>query len=109
MNTADNLDAVFQALAHPDRRRILDIVRQQPGGNVKSVCRHFDVSRIAVLKHLTVLERADLIVSQRDGRDRRLYMNTVPIQMICERWMDEYSALWSGQVTDLKRRAERSR
>ncbi len=108
MMTTDPLDDVFRALAHADRRRVLDILREQPGANVKSICRHFDVSRVAVLKQLTVLERANLVISEREGRERRLYLNPVPIQMIHERWTDEFSSLWAGRVTDLKRRAERA-
>ena len=67
---------------------------------------HFDVSRIAVMKHLRVLEEARLVVSQKDGRTRRLYFNPVPIQLIYERWTTEYSAYWSGGLTQLKYAAE---
>ena len=40
------------------------------------------------------------------GRQRRLYFNPVPIQLIYERWTDEYSALWASHVTALKSRIE---
>lgn len=100
------MDAVFQALAHESRRRMLDIVKDNPGVGVGALAAHFDVSRIAVMKHLAVLEDALLIVSQKDGRTRRLYFNAIPIQMIYERWTDEYSTYWSSQVTAIKRRAE---
>lgn len=101
------MDAVFQALAQESRRRMLDIVRAKPGVPVGALAAEFDVSRIAVMKHLAVLEDAGLVVSRKDGRSRRLYFNAVPIQMIYERWTDEYAAYWSGSLTDLKRRAER--
>jgi predicted transcriptional regulator len=91
----DDLDLVFEALAHRDRRRILDVVRNDPGCCVEDVCRHFTTSRIAVLKHLRVLERADLIVSEKVGRHRKLYLNVVPIQIIHERWTTEFGALWA--------------
>lgn len=100
------MDAVFQALAHESRRQMLDIVKDSPGITVGALASQFDVSRIAVIKHLAVLEQADLLVSEKDGRTRRLYFNAVPIQMIHDRWTTEYSAYWSGNVTKLKHLAE---
>ena len=51
-------DDVFRALANATRRRILDVLREHPGANVNEVCAFFDTSRIAVMKHLRVLEEA---------------------------------------------------
>lgn len=104
----ESMDKVFHALGSASRRKILDVVRNSPGCSVKHVCRHFDVSRVAVMKHLAVLEQADLLVSEKNGRTRSLYFNTVPIQMIYERWTDEYSAYWAGKVTALKYRVEQA-
>lgn len=98
----DDMDLVFEALAHRDRRRMLDLVRNDPGCCVEELCRHFTTSRIAVLKHVRVLERAELIVSEKVGRQRKLYVNVVPIQIIHERWTTEFSALWAGKLTRLK-------
>ena len=100
------MDAVFQALAHESRRRMLDMVKARAGISVGVLASQFDVSRIAVMKHLRVLEQADLIVSEKDGRSRRLYFNAVPIQLIYERWTTEYSAYWSGNLTRIKYLAE---
>ena len=85
---------------------MLDLVMNNPGVSVGVLAGDFDVSRVAVMKHLRVLEEADLIVSQKDGRSRRLYFNAVPIQMIYDRWTSEFSAYWSSSVTRLKYRAE---
>ncbi len=98
----ESMDKVFHALGSANRRKILDIVRNDPGCSVSSVCAHFDVSRIAVMKHLTVLEQAGLLISEKRGRTRSLYFNTVPIQMIYERWSTEFSALWAGKLTAFK-------
>ena len=100
------MDAVFQALAHRDRRRILDIVKESPGCTVGDVSSRFATSRIAVMKHLRVLEEAGLLVSEQDGRRRRLYHNTVPIQMIYDRWTSAYSRYWSSKLTAIKYRVE---
>ncbi len=101
-----NMDAIFQALAHESRRRMLDIVKEEPGIGVGALASDFDVSRIAVMKHIAVLEEAGLIVSEKDGRTRRLYFNAAPIQMIHDRWTTQYSAYWAGQLTRIKYLAE---
>ena len=100
------MDAVFHALASPHRRRILDIVAAMPGCNVNDVCKYFEMSRIGVMKHLRVLEAADLIISRKSGRARELFFNAVPIQLIYDRWTSQYSAFWASHVTDLKFKAE---
>jgi len=99
---ADDMDAVFEALAHPDRRRILDIVKNNPGVYLNEICHLFETSRIAIMKHLRVLEAAQLIVTRNEGRRRRMFHNAVPIQMIYDRWTSEYSSLWAGELTRIK-------
>jgi len=106
MITNDEMDAVFHALAHEHRRRILDLVKSRPGVAVGELAGAFDVTRIAVMNHLAVLEKAGLVVSEKDGRSRRLYLNAVPIQAIHDRWTDEYSAHWARRLTDIKALAE---
>jgi len=104
----DTLDTVLFALASEPRRRVLDVLKAEPGCNVNRVCEHFDaeMTRFAVMKHLAVLENAGLVIAERDGRDKRLWFNVVPIQWIHERWTTEYSAYWSARLTRLKRAAE---
>lgn len=105
----DEMDAVFKALASASRRRILDIVKETPGCNVHHVCAYFDMSRIMVMKHLGILEHARLIHSEKQGRERKLYFNCVPIQGIYDRWTTQYSALWASTLTRLKYRVESKR
>lgn len=100
------MDAVFQALANRHRRKILDLVKEMPGCSVNDVCKYFEMTRIAVMKHLNVLEQADLIISRKPGRTRELFFNAVPIQMVYDRWTTEYSRFWASQVTDWKFRIE---
>ncbi len=100
------MDQVLQALSHSSRRKILDIVKQNPACSVSEVVKHFDTTRIAVMKHLRILEEADLLITEKQGRSRLLYQNLIPIQLIYDRWTDEYSAFWPGHVADLKYRVE---
>ncbi|MDX1293511.1 MAG: helix-turn-helix transcriptional regulator [Hyphomonas sp.] len=106
MITNDDMSAVFHALAHESRRQILDILKATPGCPVGELARQFDVSRIAVMNHLSVLEKAGLVVSEKDGRSRRLYLNAAPIQMIQDRWMSDYSSHFASRLTGLKYAAE---
>ncbi|MDZ4752956.1 MAG: helix-turn-helix transcriptional regulator [Phycisphaerae bacterium] len=74
--------------------------------NIAALGSHFPFSDVAVLKHVRVLERAGLVISERNGRERRLWFNVMPIQEIHKRWTDEYSAFWAGKVSDIKSRVE---
>ncbi len=99
----ETMDLVFMALSHQTRRKILDIVNSMPGCSVGDVAKYFDdISRIAVMKHLDILESAGLVVSRRSGRRRELFFNSVPIQMIYDRWTTEYSRFWATRALDQK-------
>ena len=104
---SDDMDAVFAALAGAPRRRILDVLKREPGCNVSRVCAFFgDMGRVAVMKHLAVLEGANLVISERRGRERLLWFNPVPIHMIHDRWTTEFSAYWAGPLARMKYRLE---
>lgn len=105
---SDQLDAVFFALASEPRRRMLDVLKAAPGSNVNGVCAHFEAEfgRFAVMKHLAVLERAGLVIAEREGREKRLWFDPTPIQWIHERWTTEFSAYWAARLTRLKYAAE---
>lgn len=96
------MDLVFHALASRARRKLLDLVKERPGSCVNDLCAEFEVSRVAVMKHLRVLEEAQLIVLQKKGRRREIYFNVVPIQLIYDRWTSEFSGFWAAKVVDLK-------
>ncbi|MEM8571125.1 MAG: helix-turn-helix transcriptional regulator [Pseudomonadota bacterium] len=106
MFTDSEMDRVFAALSHTSRREMLDLIRDTPGLTVGELAANFDVTRIAVMNHLKVLEEAQLVISERDGRARRLYLNAVPIQAIYERWTDTFSAHWLDRISLIKSVAE---
>lgn len=101
------LDRLLAALAHAGRRRMLDLLMAAPGMSLKALASHFEMSRVAVLKHVNVLEEAELVLSRKVGRARELYFNPVPIQLLHDRWTTQYSAFWSERMVDLKARVER--
>ena len=100
------MDRVFAALSHTSRREMLDHLRDTPGLSVGELASRFDVTRIAVMNHLKVLQEAQLVISEKDGRSRRLYLNAVPMQAIYERWTDTFSAHWLDRMSLIKNVAE---
>ncbi|QUL36618.1 helix-turn-helix transcriptional regulator [Erythrobacter sp. JK5] len=106
MITDSDMDRIFQALSHGTRRTILDHLRDHPGLRVGILAGKFDVSRVAIMAHLRVLEEANMVVSEREGRTRRLYLNAVPIQQISDRWLGAYSGSFASRLTGIKRAAE---
>lgn len=103
---SDEMDAVFAALASEPRRRILDILKKEPGCNVNRVTEFFGIGRVAVLKHIDLLEEANLVLSEKVGRERLLWFNPVPIHLIYDRWTTEFSAFWAGKLARMKYRLE---
>lgn len=85
------LDRGLKALADGTRRRILQIVAEQPGIRVQDLVTHFPISRFAVMKHVNVLEAAWLVRRVRDGVSKRLYLDTEPLEEI-PAWIEELKA-----------------
>ena len=99
-------DPVFKALADPARRALLDRLRERGGQTLRQLCQDHAMSRQAVTKHLNILEAANLVVSERRGRERLHHLNPVPIQEIADRWIGKYERGRLGALADLKRRLE---
>lgn len=91
------MDRVFQALAHSARREILDYVLANPGAQSNEIAERFEFTRIAVRKHIKVLEQCALLTVEVSGRHRLHYFNPVPIQFIHEHWTEVYSEVFVGK------------
>lgn len=92
-----DLDAIFQALAPPIRR---DILEQLAGGpeSVSELAEPYDVSLAAVSKHLRVLEDVGLLDGEEDGRVRRCHLDAAPLReafgwLYRVFWEDRFDAL----------------
>jgi uncharacterized protein YndB with AHSA1/START domain len=72
-------DAVFKALADPNRRRLLDMLHERSGMTLNELCDGLDMRRQSVSQHVELLEAANLVTSVRDGRRKLHYLNPVPI------------------------------
>jgi DNA-binding transcriptional ArsR family regulator/uncharacterized protein YndB with AHSA1/START domain len=104
----DDLTPVWKALSDPTRRKILDLLKERPR-TTGDLCDSFLVSRFAVMKHLAVLENAELIVVRRRGRERWNHLNAVPLQRIYERWLRPYEGQWASALLQLKHQVEASK
>lgn len=98
-------DPIWRALSDPSRRLILDRLRARPH-TTGELCRYFDFTRFAVMKHLKVLEEASLVLVERRGRERYNYINPAPIQEIYRRWIKPFEALPADRLLKIKRLAE---
>ena len=97
---------MFRALADPTRRALLDALFEQDGQTLVALTARHDMTRIAVAKHLRLLEEAGLVVSRKQGREKRHYLNTVPIRLVHDRWVSKYTEAWSAGLADLKHELE---
>jgi DNA-binding transcriptional ArsR family regulator len=101
-----SMDDVFKALADPMRRRLLDDLRAQNGQTLGALCEGRGMSRQAVTKHLAILEAANLVVSEKRGREKLHYLNPVPIHDIADRWIGKYERDRLDALANLKRNLE---
>jgi DNA-binding transcriptional ArsR family regulator len=93
-------EEIFQALADPIRRAVLDLLRSgsQPAGRI---AKSFTVSRPAISKHLRLLRRAHLVQERREGRNRVYQLNPEPLKAI-DSWLEQYRVFWHGSLANLK-------
>ena len=85
LDYAPDLDRVFQALADPGRRLMVDRLSRGPA-SVSELGRPLDISLAAVLQHVQVLEASGLIRSQKTGRTRTCSINPVALRS-AEDWI----------------------
>ncbi len=103
------MDAIFRALSDPIRRRLLDSLKANDGQTQGELEQGIpEITRFAVMKHLKILEAANLISTERQGRRKHHYLNAVPIQEIADRWIARFAKPWSEGLADLKTHLERN-
>jgi DNA-binding transcriptional ArsR family regulator len=103
---SDVMDAVFKALADESRRKLLDELHRNNGQTLTQLCRHLEMSRQAVAKHLGLLEAASLVATVWHGREKLHYLNPAPLHEIYERWIHKYERHRLQALSDLKKGLE---
>ena len=99
----DSTAPAFRALADPSRRLLLDQLFERDGQTLGELSAHLsEMTRFGVMRHLDVLEGAGLITTRKVGREKRHYLNPVPIRRIHDRWISKYAAPVVGAMSALK-------
>jgi DNA-binding transcriptional ArsR family regulator len=91
---------VFQAIADPTRREIINLIAHQPL-NVNSVAGNFDVSRTAIYKHVKILRECGLIVIKQQGRERYYEAKLAKLNEVSG-WVEQYRAFWTQKLDALE-------
>ena len=100
-------DLVFKALADRTRRLLLDRLFERDGRTLIELEAEVpDLTRFGVMRHLSVLEEAGLVITRKQGRYKQHYLNPVPVAVIAERWMGKYRERHAAALLDLKQRVE---
>ena len=100
------MDGVFKALADGSRRELLDRLRAENGQTLNELCVRLTMTRQAVSKHLAILEDANLVATMRRGREKRHYLNPVPIHEIADRWIGKFERSRLQALSDMKKALE---
>ncbi len=108
MDTANHndLQPTFRALADPTRREILLLLSQQDM-SIGEVCEHFEVTRAAVKKHLTILEEGSLITVRTHGRERINHLAPSGLKQVSD-WMSYFDQFWTERLGRLQQAIERN-
>ncbi|MEM6690192.1 MAG: helix-turn-helix domain-containing protein [Planctomycetota bacterium] len=101
--SSPDADLVWKSLSDSSRRQILDSLAERPL-TTGEIVQRFNGShcRTAVMKHIDILVRAELVVVRREGRERWNYLNPVPIQRVCDRWVSKHVRHMASALSRLK-------
>ena len=90
---------VFQAIADPTRREIINLIAFNPL-NLNSIAENFDVSRPAISQHIKILTECGLIVIKKQGRERYCEASLQQLGEVSN-WIEQYRELWQKQFNKL--------
>ena len=107
MSNEKDQDRIFKALSDSKRRKILDLLRNEPRTTGDLCSKFTDLDRCTVMLHLKVLEEADLVITRKEGKFRWNHLNIDPIHSIYRRWIAKYAEpsahLLAKMKTDLEK------
>ena len=102
---ADHLSAVFSALADPTRRGILERLGSGPA-TISELARPYGLTLNGVKKHVGILERADLVVTEKVGRTRECRLGSAGLDEATQ-WIEGYRRAWEARLDRFERFVER--
>lgn len=101
VTTSSRKHDVFEAIGHPARRQILDLL-VMADRSVNSLAGHFAISRPAVSQHLRILLDAGLVTEERRGRERLYHLNAEQLSPVRD-WLAQYERFWDNRLDQLKK------
>ncbi|HET6487066.1 MAG TPA: metalloregulator ArsR/SmtB family transcription factor [Spirochaetia bacterium] len=93
----DQLTDVLTALSHPSRRAIIRQLASSGPTRFTDVADPLEVTLNAVTKHLKLLDRAGLILRERQGREVFISLRPEPLRLVAG-WVHDYERYWSEQL-----------
>ncbi len=91
---------VFQAIADPTRRQIIDLLADKTL-TINEVSKRFDISRPAISKHIKILNECGLVVIKNEGRNRYCRADTQKLLEVIE-WAQRYRKFWDERLDALE-------
>ncbi|GAA2895844.1 transcriptional regulator [Actinoplanes cyaneus] len=98
-------DDLWSAIGDPTRRRMLDLLLTEGGGTATTLSQQLTVTRQAVAKHLTVLDRVGLVRGAQAGRERRYHVDEPQLARAVAQ-LSAVGAAWDARLQRIKRIAE---
>ena len=96
---------VFNAIAEPRRRQIIDLLGDLRGRPVGDLVHHLGLPQPAVSKHLGVLRKVGLVSVARRGQQRVYRLNPQELKPVND-WVKPFERYWINQIDRIKQRAE---
>lgn len=88
---------VFDAIADPTRRRLIQLLSEAEEIPLHELTVQFQMGRTAISKHLTILKEAGLVLDRKVGRETRFRLNASPLREIQD-WAAFYSKFWNTNM-----------
>ena len=92
---------VYQAIADPTRRAIINIIADEPQ-NITSIAERFDMSQQAISLHVKILTDCGLVTITQQGRDRFCKAELSKLSEVAE-WIDQYRLHWESRLDKLEK------
>lgn len=100
MNEKNQERDVYDAVADPTRRKILQMLSDVEELPLHEITIHFQMGRTAVSKHLAILKDANLVIARKVGRETRYRLNATPLREIQD-WVSYYEGFWKERIVKL--------
>lgn len=99
-------DQLFEVLAEPNRRQMLDLLRMRER-SVGELVELMPLSQPGVSKHLRILREAGLVTLRKEAKQHLYRLSPLPLQAV-DRWFEPYRQYWSNKLDDLERALDES-